>query len=168
MISNAGSFLSTFEDTIEQSRDLLAQVAERSRAIQQQLLIAKQQLLISRELLARSTIQLASPLIRMGRLTTNMREPTSEAGSEAPRFEAVSELIQQVERSATTETGLVTQLIEDIMLALESSNDANLLIGVLLQGLIQTVQERLPAADQRETAIALCGLLWDRVSNGGA
>jgi hypothetical protein len=41
-----------------------------------------------------------------------------------------------------------------------------LLIGVLLEGIAEAVLELLPAPERRDTGIALCGLLWDRISQG--
>ena len=88
-------------------------------------------------------------------------------GDVAPRtFAAVTELIRHVEREASSDVGSPTHLIETIAIALQNKADPSLLMGILLEGIAQTVLEQLPAAEQRDTAIALCGLLWNRVSQG--
>ena len=88
-------------------------------------------------------------------------------GDGAPRtFAAITELIGHVERTASSEIAVATDLIETIAMALQHNVNPSLLMGILLEGIAQSVLEQLPAAEQRDTAIALCGLLWDRISQG--
>jgi hypothetical protein len=84
----------------------------------------------------------------------------------ARTFPAISDLIERVERATARDEGLAVQLIEDILLALQNRTNPSLLTGILLEGIAQTVLELLPEDERRNAAIALCGLLWDRVSQG--
>jgi hypothetical protein len=82
-------------------------------------------------------------------------------------FAAVAELIEQVERAAVLDVVLTDRLITDIKRAIQSGTDPSLLMGILLEGIVQTVLERLAVADRRDTVIALCGLLCDRINQRG-
>ncbi len=88
---------------------------------------------------------------------------------DAPRtFAAITDLIRHVECEVSSDVGVTTHLIEAIAIALQNKADPSLLMGILLEGIAQTVLEQIPAAEQSDTAIALCGLLWNRVSQGQA
>lgn len=95
-----------------------------------------------------------------------LREAVPTGDGTLRTFAAITELIRHVERAASSDIGIATHLIETIALALQSKTDPSLLMGVLLEGIVHTVLERVAAAEQRDTAIALCCLLWERVGRG--
>lgn len=155
--------MAEFRDASEQSRKLLAQARDKADALRRQLVLAKQGLSDSRELMARAVSAAGSPFQSASASIELAAEPRPRTGGMARTFAAVTDLIEQVELSATLDVCVAARLTEDIMLAIQSKADPSLLIGVLLEGIAQAVLERLPAAERRDTAIALCGLLWDRV-----
>jgi hypothetical protein len=77
---------------------------------------------------------------------------------------AVADLIEHVEGSVRDNSLSAGRLVEDIRLALDSAMDTDLMLAVLLQGIVQTLRDKLPVDEQRQTAIMLCGVLWDRIS----
>ena len=157
-----------FRDASEQSRKLLAQARDKTNALQQQLAGISKGLSDSRRLLALAATVAASPFQQAIATGEDVAEPDARLDGRGPTFAAVTELIEQVELSATRDVCLAAQLTEHVTRAIQSKADPLLLIGILLEGIVQTVLQGLPAPERRETAIALCGLMWDRISQDGS
>ena len=146
-------------DLIERSRLLLAAAHDRTGALRQQLVRASSRLSATRQLLAR--IEAVSALRYFAAAPP---PPPVRSAAEATRtFAAVTELIQQIEHSAAGDGEAMTRLIGDIKCAIQTESDPWLLMGVLLEGIVQTALERLPAREQQQTRVALLTLLWDRI-----
>lgn len=171
------SVAAEYRDVSERMRLLLEEVQAGRTELYRRLASARQQLSVSRAQLASARLQLASSRVLLAQIASASgsasQHPTAPAGAPgtnrgaAPRiFPAVAEMIRQIEEAASSEASGATHLIEAIAIALQGEADPSLMMGVLLEGLAQTVLERLPAAEQRNTAIALAGLLWERVSQG--
>ena len=78
-------------------------------------------------------------------------------------FDAVTELIERVERSVASEADLAGKLVEDLMVGAQTMRDPFMLIGFLLDAIVQTMQARLSPAESRQAAVALQGSLLDRI-----
>ncbi|HTI81196.1 MAG TPA: hypothetical protein VL614_12175 [Acetobacteraceae bacterium] len=129
-----------------------------------QLGLARQRVARSKELVARSTAAMVLPY--HGAAFPPPGSPEPPAGPEVtPRsFAAVTELIERIEDASARDADLAGRLVEDILVAINVVAEPSLLMGILLEGLAETVLERLSEEERRETAIALCTLLWDRIN----
>jgi hypothetical protein len=145
---------------------LLAEARNRANALREQLASARERLLDSRQLLARIASPPPPVLPHVAQSGIEPSEPAGKGDGSGPTFAAVTQLIEQVEQSAARDVDIAHRLIEDIVMAVRTDTDPSLLIGVLLEGIAEAVLELLPAPERRDTGIALCGLLWDRISQG--
>jgi hypothetical protein len=118
----------------------------------------------SRELLERSMPKGALPYYREFTRRAEPLATQAETDAAQPKFAAVTEMIEQIKDAASRDAGLAARLIEDIILAIQIVAEPSLLMGILLEGMAETVLERLSEDERRETAIALCTLLWDRIN----
>ena len=89
---------------------------------------------------------------------------TTETDGEERKFTAVTELIERVERSTQDGTDPIDRLVDDIKATMLSASEPYVLIGVLLEGIVQTVLRQLPEPERRDTAFGLIGLLCDRLN----
>jgi len=146
----------------------MASSRETVNAIELQLSRARSHLLQSRELLNRVAATFTLPI--HGELPLVVQVGGSQAKSDdtAPRFAAVTELIEQMNQAVTRDAALTGRLIEELALAIQTMADPFALMGMLLEGVAETVLERLPESERRDTAIALCSMLWDRINRGQA
>jgi len=117
----------------------------------------------SRALLARLAIRSTVGSDYAAKSPMAVSEPKSEGTGEPRTFRTVTELIKLVEGSVAADGGLLAQLVENILLAVDSKIDTDIVIGVLAQGIIQTLQDRMPVAEQRDAAIVLCSVIWDHI-----
>lgn len=155
-----------FVNISDRSRTLVAQSRETIAEIDRQLANAKARLSESMDLLARAKAMPA--LVSYGAIPRVEEVGKADIEASGPRriFPAVTQLIEQIEDAASRDAGLAGRLIEDIMLAIQVVAEPSLLMGILLEGMAETVLERLSEEERRETAIALCTLLWDRINQG--
>jgi len=144
----------------------MARSREAVDGIALQIAHARLSVLKSQALLARVANTFAPPVY--GVLPSDSQASASEAETDGTErtFAAVTELIEQVENAAERDAGLAGRLIEDIILAIQVVAEPSLLMGILLEGMAETVLERLSEKERRETAIALCALLWERINQG--
>lgn len=133
--------------------------------LKQQLELARLRLADSRALLARSTAALVVPYL--GAAFPSPEPPAGHAGTQRT-FPVIRELIERIEDATERDADLAGRLIEDIIFAIKVVAEPSLLMGILLEGMAETVLERLSGEERRETAIALCALLWDRINQGVA
>jgi hypothetical protein len=147
---------------------LLATSRETAAALQRQLVDARQRLWASKELVARAAALSAVAFHAAIPPTSAADRSEVRPADTVQTFAAVTELIAQVERSATHDVQTSARLIEEIMLAIGWVTDPSLVLGMLLEGLVETVLVRFPVPERRDTAIALCSLLWDRINESQA
>jgi hypothetical protein len=150
-----------YRQATARSRALLAASRETIKALRLLFVDARQQLSASRKLVARAARSSAFRFHDTTPPTPEANGAAVDAQGTVQTFAAVTELIKQVECAATEEFGVSADLVEAIVIAIDGGMEPSVLIGILLEGMIQTV-ERLPAPERRDTAIALCGLLWGR------
>jgi hypothetical protein len=74
-------------------------------------------------------------------------------------FDAITELIARIEQSAVDEAHVA--LAGNIILAVQTVHDPYRLIGFLLEGIAQTLQDRVPPAE-RQSAVDALHILLDR------
>ena len=142
----------------------LASARQKASSNRQYIADVRRQLSVRKELMARAASVSGSTVHCAGWPKDVPCEAVPQE-HDAPRtFAAVTELIRHVERETLSDVSFPTHLIETIAIALQSKADPSLLMGALLEGIAQTVLERIPAAEQSDTVIALFGLLWNRVS----
>lgn len=146
------------------SRLLLASAREKTSRLSEQIARGRRQLLESKALLARAIPKTALPF--QDAIPAIPEPGQTMVKTDAPErtFEAVTELIEQVKRSTGGDLDVAAWLIEDVVLAIRRMGDPAILMGILLQGLVTTMEERLPLPDRRDAAIALCSVLWDRIN----
>ena len=152
--------------TVARSQALVADAREKISALAAQVASAKQHVAVTNALLERATAMYAVPFQYL--VTAAAVDEPEVATEHPPRtFAAVTELIEQVERAALQDVDLAAQLTADIKRAISGETDAALLIAILLEGVAQTVLNRVPSEDQREMLIALCAVLSDRINQHG-
>jgi hypothetical protein len=132
--------------------------------LQQQLGIARQRLEHSRELLARTATAQILPYHAATFPPGGSLEPPGGHNGTQRSFAAVKDLIERIEDASARDADIAGGLVEDILFAIKVVADPSLLMGILLEGMAETVLERLSGDERRETAIALCTLLWDRIN----
>jgi hypothetical protein len=154
------------QDLCLRALKLVADSRARTKEMKEQLAIARQRLAHSRELLARTKPVWVLPCPGTAIPPATALEPQTGPDGTRRSFAAVAELIERVEDTATRDAELTGRLIEDIVSAIPVVAEPTLLMGILLEGLAETVLDRLSAEERRETAISLCTLLWDRIHQG--
>ena len=94
---------------------------------------------------------------------------TGEQDAEAPNRSRteLSKLIEQAEDAAARVTDPVRTLADAIRMTVAGDADPYVLMGVLVEGAIQTLATRVPAVRQDDTAAALSQLLADRLEHYG-
>lgn len=155
---------------ITTAQQLVAAARERADALSGEISDARERLAESLALLRRSTAVMTWPLVASIGTDAPVpggRDADAATATEGRTFAAVTELIEQVERAAAHDVGLSERLIADIKLAIQGETDPSLLMGILLEGIVQTVLERLAVAERRDTIVALCSLLCDRINQRG-
>jgi hypothetical protein len=156
-----------FRDASERTRDLLAASHARTEALRRLLLDSHRRVAESKALLVRAAGTSIMPYHDLVSLTPRAEEAATE--DTPPRtFAAVTELIARVAEATGDDPAQTSRLVEEILHAIQNKADPCLLLGVLLEGVIQTVLERIPAIGWQDTAMALCGLLLERVGQAGA
>ena len=84
------------------------------------------------------------------------------------RFEAVEDLIRQVESKAADEPDTLALMVALIKLVIRSEVDPYLLSGVLIEGIANTLARRIPEDRKREVAAQAIRLLHERLQASGA
>lgn len=134
--------------------------------LREQLELARQRLAHSRELLARTNSVRVLPYPEAVFPEAGSREPSAVHDGTQRTFPVVSELIERIEAATACDADVAGRLVEEIICAIKVVAEPSLLMGLLLEGIAETVLERLPEGERRETAIGLCALLWDRINRG--
>lgn len=165
--------ISRFDEAVAKARLSLTTANDDIRELRLLIDTTRQRISEGWECLTRaSTLARASTMTRSSSMDlsfpSGMIRPQSETGGAMRTFAAVTKLIEQVEQSTLSDTEVVSSLVSEIILAAGSLSDPSLLVGILLESTVQAVRERFPIAEQRETAIALCGLLFDHITQGRA
>ena len=83
------------------------------------------------------------------------------------RFQAVEDLIRQVETKAADEPDTLALVVALIKFAVRSEIDPYLLNGVLIEGIASTIR-RIPVRRRRQVATETIRVLLERLQAGGA
>jgi hypothetical protein len=83
------------------------------------------------------------------------------------RFQAIEDLIREVEAKAADEPDTLALLVALIKLATRSEVDPYLLNGILIQGIASTVSARIPRRRRHQVAVECVRLLLDRLQADG-
>ncbi len=129
---------------LKNARTLLADTTRNSSELAAVVAEAKASLAASRALLRRPVTTLLTP--QNGRT-----------------FPAIDELVARIERTVAHANPLddLTALIKSLV---PGDTDPGVLMGVLLEGIVQVLLQRIPAAERRDTVIALCTMLCQRLN----
>jgi hypothetical protein len=84
------------------------------------------------------------------------------------RFQAVEDLIRQVETKAANEPDALALVVALIKLVTRSEIDPYLLNGVPIEGIARTIHSRIPARRRHQVAVEAVRLLVERLQAGGA
>ena len=84
-----------------------------------------------------------------------------------PDHSEIDKLIRLAERAAANGADPVQTLTDIIKVASQSDADPYLVIGVLLEGSVHTLESRIPSERQQDTAGALVRLIADRLQAKG-
>ena len=79
------------------------------------------------------------------------------------RFQAVEDLIRQVETKAADERDTLALVVALIKFAVRSEIDPYLLSGVLIEGVASTISSRIPARRRHQVAAEAVRLLLERL-----
>jgi hypothetical protein len=79
-------------------------------------------------------------------------------------FPVVDDLIHQAERAAASKPDQVQLVAEVIRLTGDGGVDPYLLIGILIEGVVHTLANHIPAERQTEVAAATVRLLLNRLN----
>lgn len=150
--------------TAERSHALVADAWARIRALQLQIASGWHQLAASEQVLKRTATVSARPLYGVAPSSPQPGDGPATSAGTVRTFAAVTDLIQQVERIAQDESETLDRLITDIKATIQGDSEPHMLMGVLMEGIVQTLAQRLPAAERRDTVLALIGLLCDRLN----
>jgi hypothetical protein len=82
-------------------------------------------------------------------------------------FPAVEALIRKVERVAASRPDPMHILAQTISLTGQIGADPYTVLGVLIEGMVTTIVQQIPAAQQQETADTLMRLLEERLKAHG-
>ena len=163
-ISDLVLALADYRLTAERSHALVADAWARTRALQLQIASGWQQLAASKQVLKRTTTVSAPPLRGVAPSSQQTSDESAGTAGTVRTFAAVTELIEQVERVAQGESDAMDRLITDIKATILGDGEPYMLMGVLMEGIVQTLAQRLPASQRRETVLALFGLMCDRLN----
>ena len=84
------------------------------------------------------------------------------------RFQAIEDLIRQVETKAANEADTLALVVALIKVAVRSEVDPYLLNGVLIEAIANTIHSRIPGRRRRQVATETIRLLQERLQDGGA
>lgn len=84
------------------------------------------------------------------------------------RFQAVEDLIRQVETKAANEPDTLALVVALIKFVTRSEVDPYLLNGVLIEAVANTIHSRIPGRRKRQVATETIRLLLERLQAGGA
>ena len=96
------------------------------------------------------------------RLAYSEARPASALLGTARQFGAVDEIIAQVEQLARRGDPL-NALAGDIKMLVTSEMNPGMLMGVLLEGIVQTLLQRMPAQERRGWLVALLQMFCVRL-----
>jgi hypothetical protein len=82
-------------------------------------------------------------------------------------YRAVNDLIRRVQRVAANRPDPMHILAETVSLIGESDVDPYAIVGVLIEGVVHTIAQHVPAERQAETAATVLRLLEERLSSHG-
>jgi hypothetical protein len=82
-------------------------------------------------------------------------------------FPAVDALIRRVQRVAASRPDPMHILAQTISMTGDIGTDPYAVLGVLIEGAVQTIAQRIPAEQQMETAATLVQLLEERLKAHG-
>ena len=86
-----------------------------------------------------------------------------EHATKGPRsFQAVDELIARVEGAAACDASRLDDLIERIKALLHSDTDQYLLMGILLEGIVQAIRSAVSPAERRGVLVAALAIMLRR------
>ena len=83
-------------------------------------------------------------------------------------FQAVEDLIRQVEAKAANESDTLALVVALIKFAVQSEVDPYPLSGTMIEGIASTIISRIPEDRKREVAAQAIRLLHERLQAGGA
>lgn len=146
--------------TAASSWALVSSVRENTISIRSLLRTGRQQLEASEKLLARVGIDRGYRFLDR---ESAVSESLSATGETVRSFAAVTALIEEVERAGRSEAEIEGGLVAEILACRKLCNPPAV-VGVLLEGIVETVREQFPAAKQTETAITLCNLLYHYIT----
>lgn len=86
-----------------------------------------------------------------------------EFGGAGRSFKAVEDLIEQVELAAIRDTDAVDGLIRQIKALIRSDTDHYGLMGILLEGIVQSIGRSIPAPGRKAAVAALLCMLMGRI-----
>jgi hypothetical protein len=106
------------------------------------------------------------------RITSQPRLPHGQVSRDAVAmpdraFPAVDALIRRVQRVAASRPDPMHILAQTISMTGEIGTDPYAVLGVLIEGAVQTIAQRIPAEQQMETAATLVQLLEERLKAHG-
>ena len=84
------------------------------------------------------------------------------------RFQAVEDLIRQVEAKGGDEPDLLALVVTLIKFAVRSEIDPYLLNGVLIEAITNTIHSHIPGSLRRQVATETIRMLLERLQAGGA
>ena len=84
------------------------------------------------------------------------------------RYQAIENLIREVETKAADEPDMLALVIALIKFAVRSEIDPYLLNGMLIEGIASTINKRIPRRRKRQVAVEAVRLLLERLQVGGA
>lgn len=149
--------------TADRAQALVAQTRENTNALVLQIARSRLCLAHSKELLER-TANVAGLPFYAAMVAPEAAAPEARTDGTVRTFAAVTELIERVEQTAMRDENLAACLIADIKLAICSETEPTLLMGILVEGIVQTLLNRVPREERRDMIVSLCTLLCDRVN----
>ncbi len=147
---------------IDEFQILIANSRAGIRAGRVQVASAKRRLAASKQLLERMNAATAGS----NSIGTAQAMPSAAAKPKQRTFAAIADLMEQVDRITRSETDAIDRLASDIRIVIQDSSETYLLVGVLAEGIVQSLVHRLSASEQRTALLALTALIGNRLDLG--
>jgi hypothetical protein len=148
------------QSVFARSQTLVATARERTGALSLQIARARRQVSASKELLQHAKAHPGWPLA----VPVDACDPDVAEDRAHRTFAAVTQLIERIEQQVVHDEDALDRLIADIKAAIVSDADPCLILGVLLEGITETLLQRLPASARRDTLLAVVGMLCERLN----
>jgi hypothetical protein len=84
------------------------------------------------------------------------------------RFQAIEDLIREVETNAVDQPDTLALVVALIKFAIRSEVDPYVLNGLLIEGIANTINKRIPRRRKRQVTVEVVRLLLERLQAGGA